>query len=244
MGACLDTGATTSVIGTKQAEAYGQMCGQRIRKVGRGKIFHFGKGSESSHGILHIRIPTPNDSYLSCNVDVVNADIPFLLGLDIMSREGLLIDLSNDVVKHPTSRWISSLTRMRNHIFLSWNAQTILYTRQELHKLHLHFFHPSARKLFNLVKRAHPTKATAQTRRLLEEISKSCSTCTEFSTRGLRFKVSMPEEDLSFNQTLAMDLMYLDNKPVLHVVDVATGCLLYTSPSPRDQRGSRMPSSA
>ena len=29
-----------------------------------------------------------------------------------------------------------------------------------------------------------------------------------------------------------------------HVVAVSPGCLLYTSPSPRDQRGSRMPSSA
>ena len=28
------------------------------------------------------------------------------------------------------------------------------------------------------------------------------------------------------------------------VVDLARSCLLYTSPSPRDQRGSRMPSSA
>ena len=27
-------------------------------------------------------------------------------------------------------------------------------------------------------------------------------------------------------------------------LDLATNCLLYTSPSPRDQRGSRMPSSA
>ena len=26
--------------------------------------------------------------------------------------------------------------------------------------------------------------------------------------------------------------------------DIVIGCLLYTSPSPRDQRGSRMPSSA
>ena len=31
---------------------------------------------------------------------------------------------------------------------------------------------------------------------------------------------------------------------VLHDVEKAWGCLLYTSPSPRDQRGSRMPSSA
>ena len=29
-----------------------------------------------------------------------------------------------------------------------------------------------------------------------------------------------------------------------HEIDVLFGCLLYTSPSPRDQRGSRMPSSA
>ena len=29
-----------------------------------------------------------------------------------------------------------------------------------------------------------------------------------------------------------------------HVLDTISTCLLYTSPSPRDQRGSRMPSSA
>ena len=41
------------------------------------------------------------------------------------------------------------------------------------------------------------------------------------------------------------------NDPILHVGDttstrtvMADACLLYTSPSPRDQRGSRMPSSA
>ena len=30
----------------------------------------------------------------------------------------------------------------------------------------------------------------------------------------------------------------------ISMIDLASGCLLYTSPSPRDQRGSRMPSSA
>ena len=30
----------------------------------------------------------------------------------------------------------------------------------------------------------------------------------------------------------------------VNILDVGSGCLLYTSPSPRDQRGSRMPSSA
>ena len=35
-----------------------------------------------------------------------------------------------------------------------------------------------------------------------------------------------------------------DNDPVMHFSVNAKTCLLYTSPSPRDQRGSRMPSSA
>lgn len=33
----------------------------------------------------------------------------------------------------------------------------------------------------------------------------------------------MPHEDLSFNQDLAMEIMYLDGQPVLHVVDIGTG---------------------
>ena len=43
-------------------------------------------------------------------------------------------------------------------------------------------------------------------------------------------------------------IMGLENRIVFNLVDVIKGvcrpCLLYTSPSPRDQRGSRMPSSA
>ena len=45
---------------------------------------------------------------------------------------------------------------------------------------------------------------------------------------------------------LEIDLAMLDSMPIL--LDAASNqpyiCLLYTSPSPRDQRGSRMPSSA
>ena len=36
----------------------------------------------------------------------------------------------------------------------------------------------------------------------------------------------------------------VSSAPVLQVTDQGLICLLYTSPSPRDQRGARMPSSA
>ena len=49
--------------------------------------------------------------------------------------------------------------------------------------------------------------------------------------------VKMPSNDAKQKRTALR--WVIDNAP-----DMKNGCLLYTSPSPRDQRGSRMPSSA
>ena len=46
------------------------------------------------------------------------------------------------------------------------------------------------------------------------------------------------------NLVLASDHQQLKPEHVLKVLIDDKDCLLYTSPSPRDQRGSRMPSSA
>ena len=46
-----------------------------------------------------------------------------------------------------------------------------------------------------------------------------------------------------FQQVELIDGSVIDQAHIF-AYDINTGCLLYTSPSPRDQRGSRMPSSA
>ena len=49
----------------------------------------------------------------------------------------------------------------------------------------------------------------------------------------------------AFGQTVSFDSHTLQDDAELSYTRVRNGdCLLYTSPSPRDQRGSRMPSSA
>ena len=53
--------------------------------------------------------------------------------------------------------------------------------------------------------------------------------------------------DLLWTQAkeIGMQKFYLFNAPLLDLtLEEGISCLLYTSPSPRDQRGSRMPSSA
>ena len=49
------------------------------------------------------------------------------------------------------------------------------------------------------------------------------------------------ESDPRNNTSIPSDI---DNDGLCNVLDLDMDCLLYTSPSPRDQRGSRMPSSA
>ena len=41
---------------------------------------------------MEVRIPTPVGSFLKFPMDVVSADLPMLLGLDILDREGLIAD--------------------------------------------------------------------------------------------------------------------------------------------------------
>ena len=59
-------------------------------------------------------------------------------------------------------------------------------------------------------------------------------------------RTSVNQQQLSFDQLEARHLLatLVVNSAADLPVDLSDGCLLYTSPSPRDQRGSRMPSSA
>ena len=46
--------------------------------------------------------------------------------------------------------------------------------------------------------------------------------CEKHASRPKQFKVTVGTDDLRFNQILAVDIIYINEKPVLHVVDEAT----------------------
>ncbi len=73
------------------------------------------------------------------------------------------------------------------------------------------------------MKLAKPTEINSETRELLQEIADHCDTCQRYSSPPLRFKASIPDEsELVFGDELSIDLMFLDSKAVLHIVDTAT----------------------
>lgn len=56
----------------------------------------------------------------------------------------------------------------------------------------------------------------------IKEIMPACRSCRTYSKRLFRFCASIPPEKAVFNQELAIDLVCLDGKPVLHILDTHT----------------------
>jgi hypothetical protein len=71
------------------------------------------------------------------------------------------------------------------------------------------------------LKRANPANFPADTKDLLNDISKSCLACQVYSSKPIHFQIRDPAE-IVFNHEIQLDLMYLHGKPVFHIVDVAT----------------------
>ena len=119
------------------------------------------------------------------------------------------------------STWTTGTFRRHTYVPFDVGTQNF-FTRAQLHKLQRQFFHPSAIRLFNLLKRARPEHATPETREILEEISRRCDPCQRIKPGPTRFRVSFGTEDGRFNERIMMDIMILDGEPVLHIVDEAT----------------------
>ena len=73
-------------------------------------------------------------------------------------------------------------------------------------------------------KRATPNQYNANTRKILEDISKHCQSCQRMASKPFLFQVSMPD-DVQFNYEVILDLTWLEprpHRPALHIVDRGT----------------------
>ena len=168
-------------------------------------------------------------------MDIVPVDVPALLGLDVLDSEQLYAcNVTNRLVHRAVlsrpgeplqyeDRWSVPLTRQNGHLYARMRFMNYtFYTTAQLQKLHRQFAHPSAGKLYNLLKRAGLEAVDSKTLEQLEEIVSRCEPCQRIRNAPLRFRVSAGHENVRFNAFAYIDIMYLDGRPVLHIVDEAT----------------------
>ena len=190
--------------------------------------FRFGSVTHDSLGTIHAKLPIPGRKPF--RIDVVPIDVPFLFGLDLMdvtrATPNILENQMEIQIGSETDRGIKSLplTRKHGHVYIEWEPGDMsdnFFTSQELTKLHRQFYHPSAEKLNNLLRRANPKDVSPETHQLIQAIVRACDICQKTGPKPRRFKVTFPEVCV-FNRKLAIDLCWIFGDPVLHIVDLGT----------------------
>ncbi|KAL3702992.1 hypothetical protein TMatcc_010179 [Talaromyces marneffei ATCC 18224] len=228
VGILIDTGAAEhSTAGYPQYLAYRKTAKNVIldtSTAGQASI-RFGPG-ESIKSIGSIDVPTPIGTIRFHILEVMT---PFLLSIKDMDRLGIFFDNTKNVLVGPSPGMTTPVSRRFGHPFLIWDhalqsyltesfdAETCFLTETELRRLHRRFGHPSVEKLRRMLERAgHNVDSEA-----LKHIRKVCHHCQIHGQSPGRFRFTL-QDDVSFNHSIIVDIMYINGKPVLHVVDEAT----------------------
>lgn len=116
LGVCLDIGAQKTVLGIKQALAHCELSNSPFHTKKSRCAFKFGNHIYPSLGTLNIRIPVPQNGFLDCQVDVVQGDVPFLIGLGFLDSEKLVADNIDNVLRSKEYNWKIPLSRKHGHM--------------------------------------------------------------------------------------------------------------------------------
>ncbi|TAQ84532.1 hypothetical protein B7494_g7146 [Chlorociboria aeruginascens] len=91
-------------------------------------------------------------------------------------------------------------------------------TETELRQLHRRFGHPSIERLRRVLERSgHDVDTQA-----LQHLTKYCAHCQKHRKSPGRFRFAI-KDDIDFNYSILVDIFYINNKPVLYIVDESTG---------------------
>jgi hypothetical protein len=108
---------------------------------------------------------------------------------------------------------------MQTYIDQSFDLNPCYLTETELRQLHRRFDHSSTRKLHDLLERVgHEVEKS-----VLKKLTKFCTFCQKHEKSPERFKFTLRDDvNMNFNYSVIVDVMYIENSPILHVVDEAT----------------------
>ncbi len=106
---------------------------------------------------------------------------------------------------------------MQTYINQSFDFNLCYLIETKLRQLHRRFDHSSTRKLHDLLERSdHDVKKL-----ILKKLNKFCNFCQKHEKSSERFKFTL-RDDVNFNYSVIVNVMYVENSLILHVIDEAT----------------------
>jgi hypothetical protein len=95
------------------------------------RVFVFGVDKRNSLGTLHMRLPTPNGSFIMLEVDVVPTIVPTLLDLDVLDKFGLCADTVHNILHCTVEDWNLPLVRKLGHVYSNGPLYIELFIRSQ-----------------------------------------------------------------------------------------------------------------
>ena len=236
----MDSACSSTVCGVDWLNCYLEALTQdklaKVKEYESSTYFKFG-GGRKLKSIKKVTIPC-EIAGVCCNIttDVVNSDLPLLLGKPSMKKARVILDLENDkasmfgndVDLHCTSAGHYCIPingpeidgKETIQVLFSMEDKDRKEKEKVIRKLHQQFAHPTSQRLKLLLKDAGIKDQECI--ELVEDITNRCDICLKYKKTPPRPVVSLPLAR-DFNETVAMDLKHWDkNIWFLHLIDLAT----------------------
>ena len=173
------------------------------------KVFNFGESSFKSKGVFEIPV-IMKDKKFYLKTEILQGDIPWLIGKKTMGRMGLMIDLKENKVKVEVLGGIEVklredeqghlrlpiLRRKREELLLEgWKGKSQKEVRGAIMKLHLQFGHGSGDKIWKLTEEAQWSEGLSEeerdeVRKLVIDLIASCEVCRRYKRNPAKPVVS------------------------------------------------------
>lgn len=107
--------------------------------------YRFGSRRHRGQWFVVIRMPISTLHVIYTQREVVECDVPFLLGLYKPTALKAIVYLGKDVLSSRVNRWSISFTRKRGPVYVERPSE-IMYKGRELRHTHRHFKHHHTKK--------------------------------------------------------------------------------------------------
>lgn len=229
--AMLDSGAGTTVVGKLWLKAYEDSVGEKTDSCADYKPIRFRFGdNEPVSSTDKVKIQAEfNSTPKLIEAYVVDCDVPLLLSRDTMKQLKLTIDFGKDELIMNNSEHIQGtrLTACGQYLIPIMTGKHYnqgmsimlchkLEKRDKALKLHQVFGHAGKEKIYNMYKEAKGEDH--ELRKELEELEKTCDVCLSMKRPYPRPRSCLPLSS-NVNEVVAMDIKFINQKPVLHLID-------------------------
>lgn len=179
----------------------------------------------STYRNIHSTDSSTKRKLFQAKTAVVPFNVSLLIVIDLCLNYSLQLDLKHSQLRDFENEWTLPLLFANWHPYVHPNHSQVNYcfTITELTEMHKHFMHQISVNLFNLLKMWYQLKVNTDLKEHIYELSASFEKCPEYALSLFKFGLIILKHNIVFNREISMDLTWIDNKPILHIVDIETG---------------------